>query len=102
MKIASSYPSYIFPVHMSSVRDDEVAQISNLFPKKVYPMRPNSNLKRGTISANYVYKTADGFIPSWKEQDELRQQVVTQRSTQSAREMALALMAWEDDGGPPA
>jgi hypothetical protein len=102
LKIARSYPSYILPVYKSSVGDDEVAQISNLFPKKVYPLRPNSNLKRGTIPANYVYKTADGFIPSWQEQDELRQQVVTQRTTQSAREMALALMAWEDDGGPPA
>ena len=75
---------------------------SNLFPKKVCPLRANSNLKRRTIPANYSYKTADDFMRWLNQQDDLKKQATAELSIQSVYEMALALMAWEDDGGPPA
>ncbi|MFN2117317.1 MAG: hypothetical protein ACK2T1_06510 [Candidatus Promineifilaceae bacterium] len=36
------------------------------------------------------------------QRDDLKKQATAELSIQSVYEMALALMAWEDDGGPPA
>lgn len=72
-----------------------------LILEKVYPLRLNNNLKQRRIPADYIYKTVEDLMRWWKEQDLLKQQGAAEQSTQSARELAQALMAWEDDGGPP-
>ncbi len=51
--------------------------------------------------ANYVHKTAADLMRWWQKKDALRKQAAAEQGTQSIREMMKALMAWEDDGGPP-
>jgi hypothetical protein len=51
--------------------------------------------------ANYVHKTAADLMRWWQEQDALKKKAAAEQGAQSIREMMKALMAWEDDGGPP-
>ncbi len=52
-------------------------------------------------NANYVHKNAADFMRWLQDKDTLKKQAAAEQGTQSIREMMKALMAWEDDGGPP-
>lgn len=65
-------------------------------------MKLDDQLKRQTTPVRHPYKTKDDFLHWLRKRNALKKQAAEEQTTQTAHEMARALMVWGDDGGSPA